>query len=175
MKVDVSSIMKVTGAKKEIDSYVDLTGASFLGESYVFDEPLAVKGEVYNNGQTLTLDVNVSGRMRTQCARCLKDIDADVDFDIEEFLARSDSGAGENEEEDIILFDGHEVEIDAIVRDHFLMELPGRFLCSDGCKGLCPVCGHDLNESDCGCDREVIDPRWQALADIMKGQTDSKS
>ena len=171
MKVDVSAILKVAGARLEIDGNVDFTNAGFLGESYAFEEPLAVKGEIYNNGQTLTLDVNVSGRMKTECSRCLKDIWVDVDFDIEEFLSRSDSDI-KSEDEDIIFFDGHEAELDTIVYDRFLMDLSGKYLCAEDCKGLCPVCGHNLNESECGCSREQIDPRWQALADILAQQKD---
>ena len=136
MKIDVSSILKITGARVEIDGKVDLKDADFLGESYKFEEPLTVSGEIYNN------------------------------------LARDDGREARGDEEDIILFDGHEVELDDIVRDRFLMNLSGRYLCRDDCKGLCPVCGHNLNEGDCGCNREYIDPRWQALADIMKGQTE---
>ena len=172
MKVDVSAIMKVTGASIAVDGSVSFGSAGFLGESYTFEEPLAVKGEIYNNGQTLTLDVHVSGRMKTECSRCLKDIWVDVDYDIEEFLSRSESGGEQPEDEDMIFFEGHEVELDPIVYDRFLMELSGRYLCSEDCKGLCPVCGHDLNEGDCGCDREQIDPRWQALADILAQQKD---
>lgn len=169
MKIDVSSILKVTGARVGIDCTVDLANADFLGESYTFEEPLAVKGEIYNNGQTLTLEARVTGKMITECARCLDEVHADVDFDIEEYLARADEGEAQDKE-DLILFDGHEVELDGIIRDRFLMNLSGRYLCREECKGLCPVCGHNLNEGDCGCDREYIDPRWQALADIMKAQ-----
>ena len=172
MKVDVSAIMKVAGASVAVNGSVGFDSAGFLGESYTFEEPLAVKGEIYNNGQTLTLDIHVSGSMKTECSRCLKEIRADVDFDIEEFLSRSDTDKEQPEDEDVILFEGHEVELDPIVHDRFLMELSGRYLCSEDCRGLCPVCGHDLNEGDCGCSREQIDPRWQALADILAQQKD---
>ena len=172
MKIDVSSILKITGARVEIDGKVDLKDADFLGESYKFEEPLTVSGEIYNNGQTLTLEAHVTGKMITECARCLSEVHADVDFNVEEYLARDDGREARGDEEDIILFDGHEVELDDIVRDRFLMNLSGRYLCRDDCKGLCPVCGHNPNEGDCGCNREYIDPRWQALADIMKGQTE---
>ena len=73
---------------------------------------------------------------------------------------------------EIILFDGYEVDLSEVVRDRFLMNISGRYLCSEDCKGLCPVCGHDLNEGDCGCSGETIDPRWQALADILNQQND---
>ena len=168
MVVDLSSIIKVTGAQVELDGFVELNEAEFLGESYRFNEPLKITGRIYNNGQSLTLDANVKGKMKTECARCLKEIEEDVDFDIDELLSKNEEGV--DTDGDFILFDGHEIDISGIVADRFLMNISGRYLCSEDCKGLCPTCGHDLNESDCGCNNEYVDPRWQALADILNQQ-----
>ena len=165
MKVDLSSVIKVTGAEVKLSSTVGFGDAEFLGETYRFIEPLKVEGRVYNNGQSLTLEANVSGRMVTECARCLDEVEADVEFSVHELLSQREEGA--DEDEDIILFDGYEIELDDIIADHFLMNISGRYLCSDDCKGLCPVCGENLNHGECDCDNEYIDPRWQALADIM--------
>ena len=60
------------------------------------------------------------------------------------------------------------VDIDDIVANNFLMNVEGKYLCSEDCKGLCQHCGADLNEGDCGCSQENIDPRWAALVDIME-------
>lgn len=165
MKVDLSSVIKVTGAEVKLSSTVGFGDAEFLGETYRFIEPLKVEGRVYNNGQSLTLEADVSGRMITECARCLDEVEADVEFSVHELLSQREEGA--EEDEDIILFDGYEIELDDIIADHFLMNISGRYLCSDDCKGLCPVCGENLNHGECDCDNEYIDPRWQALADIM--------
>ena len=54
-----------------------------------------------------------------------------------------------------------------MVADNFLMNVEGRYLCSEDCKGLCPQCGADLNVEECGCNNENIDPRWSTLIDIM--------
>lgn len=170
MIVDLSSIIKVTGAQIELDGFVELNEAEFLGECYRFDSPLKITGRIYNNGQSLTLDARVKGKMKTECARCLKEIEEDVDFDIDELLSKNEEGV--DADGDLILFDGHQIDISGIVADRFLMNISGRYLCDEDCKGLCPVCGHDLNESDCGCNNEYIDPRWQALADILNQQND---
>lgn len=170
MLIDLSPVIKVTGAEVNIDGTVGFKDAEFLGERYVFDSPLNVKGRVYNNGQSLTLVLTVFGRMTTHCARCLKELETDVEFEVHELLSQREEA--ENADEDIILFDGHTIEIDDIIADNFLMNVSGRYLCDEDCKGLCPTCGQNLNEKDCGCDNEYIDPRWQALADILKQQDD---
>ena len=170
MKVDLSSVIKVTGAEVKLSSTVGFGDAEFLGETYKFIEPLKVEGRVYNNGQSLTLEAKVSGRMITECARCLDEVETDVEFSVHELLSQREEGA--DEDEDIILFDGYEIELDDIIADHFLMNISGRYLCSEDCKGLCPVCGQNLNHGECECDNEYIDPRWQALADILNQTED---
>ena len=47
-----------------------------------------------------------------------------------------------------------------------LLALPDYVLCDPACKGLCPVCGADLNDGECGCERTVPDPRLAALKDL---------
>lgn len=170
MRVDLSSVIKVTGAEVKLCGNAGFGDAEFLGETYKFIEPLKVEGRVYNNGQSLTLEAKVLGRMITECARCLDDVETDVEFSVHELLSQREENSGENE--DIILFDGYEIELDDIIADHFLMNISGRYLCSDDCKGLCPVCGKNLNHGDCNCDNGYIDPRWQALADILKNQAE---
>ena len=54
-----------------------------------------------------------------------------------------------------------------MVRDILLASQSLSNLCKPDCKGLCPVCGHDLNEGDCGCDRFVPDPRLAALQQLI--------
>ena len=81
-------------------------------------------------------------------------------------ILRADSGIDDSA--DVILFRDSEIEIDDIVYDNFLMHVEGKYLCKEDCKGICPECGKDLNEGECDCSKENIDPRWSALLDIMK-------
>ena len=66
------------------------------------------------------------------------------------------------------------LELSYVLTDSFLMDVSGRYLCSDDCKGLCPHCGTDLNVSECNCENEYIDPRWEKLAEIMKNMSDTE-
>ena len=170
MRVDLSPVIKVTGAEIKLCGTVGFNDAEFLGENYIFTAPLSVNGRVYNNGQSLALEAEVSGKMITHCARCLKELETDVAFSVSELLSQREDDS--DTDDDIILFDGYEIELDDIIADHFLMNVSGRYLCYDDCKGLCTHCGQNLNEGDCDCEKEYIDPRWQALADILNEQND---
>lgn len=65
------------------------------------------------------------------------------------------------------VYSGRELDLTAAVREQILLSVPASPLCREDCKGLCPKCGKDLNESECGCDRAVIDPRWAGLKAIQ--------
>ena len=60
------------------------------------------------------------------------------------------------------------IESARIVREELLLHMELTVLCKEDCKGLCPKCGHDLNEGDCGCDRREIDPRLQKLTQLFQ-------
>ena len=70
---------------------------------------------------------------------------------------------GEAEED---VYSGKEIDLDPILREQLLLALPGYPVCKDDCKGLCPVCGANLNDRECGCDRHVPDPRWAGLKNV---------
>lgn len=164
MILDVSSILKETGGKIDINAELDFADIDFLGESFHFTAPLKLIGKIYNNGKSLRLTVDVDGRMSVHCARCMKEFETDINYTVDEDFMQGDDTV---EEDDIILFSGTEIELDEIVSNAFLMNVSGKYLCSDDCKGLCPKCGKDLNEGDCGCIDDDIDPRWLGLKDIM--------
>ena len=70
--------------------------------------------------------------------------------------------------EDMNCFDGDIIDIGDLVRDIIISAQPTKHLCSEDCKGLCSVCGANLNKTECGCNRESIDPRLAALQELLQ-------
>ncbi len=136
-------------------------------------------------GGKLLLEGDARLRLVGQCRRCLTDIELDVPVEFElDLVARKPASAGGDEDDeearkdaeraasfdlegvDEESFDGREIDLAAIAREQVLLALPMDGLCKDACKGLCSVCGQDLNLKECGCQRKVADPRWAALKNI---------
>ncbi|WDU84060.1 YceD family protein [Caloramator sp. Dgby_cultured_2] len=61
------------------------------------------------------------------------------------------------------------INLEDMIIDNIILSYPAKILCSDDCKGLCPVCGKNLNEGQCECLKDVIDPRLEALKQFFKG------
>ena len=115
--------------------------------------------------------INVSGNVKLsfegQCDRCLKSTPVNLDIQIDREVASPDFAAGEEEEELFDYMEGYSLDTEALLQGEITVNWPVKILCREDCKGLCPVCGHDLNEGDCGCDTFVPDPRMAVLSDIF--------
>ncbi|HEX4489778.1 MAG TPA: DUF177 domain-containing protein [Acidimicrobiia bacterium] len=95
-----------------------------------------------------------------ECNRCLGPMRGELAIGIDE-LFETDPIDGET-----YRLDGDSIDLEQIVRDHVVLELPTAPRCRDDCRGLCPTCGADRNDVDCGCVEEVGDPRWAALGSL---------
>jgi uncharacterized protein len=127
------------------------------------------------------LKAHSQASLTAPCSRCLTpvSIDVPVDFTLtfvpKDRGARPDVGPGEEDARghshasfapdsaDEETFAGKTIDLDPVVREQILLALPSYPVCRESCKGLCSVCGTNLNERECACDRRVPDPRWAAL------------
>jgi uncharacterized protein len=114
----------------------------------------------------------VKAAAKFECARCLGGIQRDLSFDLTHVLEPrpEPDRLGEDlelteEDLDVSFFDGPEVDLEEVLREHLLLALPMRALCRDDCAGLCGRCGANLNQGVCECPPEV-DPRWAALQQL---------
>lgn len=171
MIIDLSEIIRDVDVKIRLDHDIDFEPVEFLGESFTFEKPLHIKGSICNNSKSLELKAKVFGTMGANCARCREPLTVEVRFDIDEVIMQNADGL---DDEDVIVIEGESIDIKEIVLYNFLMNVSGKYLCSDDCKGLCPKCGVNLNLESCTCDDDEIDPRWAKLAEIMKNSSDTK-
>ncbi len=106
-----------------------------------------VEGTVSADGSLLTVQGLLRFDYETQCARCLAQVSSHQEAEFAEEFARSES---ENAP-DRYLYVGHTLDLTQMVEDCIALNMPLRTLCSETCKGLCPVCGADRNIVSCGC------------------------
>lgn len=109
------------------------------------------------------------GQIRTQCRRCLKQLQLDI---AEDFQLYFDSKTFEIDE-DVMLYAldprAEELDLRAPLREHFLLAVPKFPVCREGCLGLCPRCGANWNERECDCATTEPDARWGPL-EALKGE-----
>jgi uncharacterized protein len=68
----------------------------------------------------------------------------------------------------MVYHDGQIIDLTDEVRQSLLVEIPWHPQCRDDCRGLCPRCGANRNVTECGCDLEPRDSRWDALRELKE-------
>lgn len=123
-----------------------------------FAEPVKIEGALKNEDDVFVLDAKGRTTVLMKCSCCLAPVRKEICFDIKERFAHT--GRDDDETE---VFTEDQIDLADVVRRGIIGELPMKVVCREGCKGLCPICGKDLNEGDCGCDRTIRDPRFEGL------------
>jgi len=122
--------------------------------------------------QDIRLRAKFSGEFEIHCARCLDPVKEPLSgsFDLIFRPAEVDNEPGEHaiteDETEIGYYEESGLLLEDAVREQVLLALPGRTLCSDDCKGLCPQCGANRNTAPCNCKEQPADKRWNALTGI---------
>jgi uncharacterized protein len=116
---------------------------------------------------------DVEARLAEICSRCLQEFETTVSFKMaEEFMPTIDIDTGlpleiSTESDAFTINEHHIIDIGEAFRQYLILALPMKPLCQPDCPGLCPVCGKNLKEGDCGCDRTPQDIRWTELKKIF--------
>ncbi len=116
----------------------------------------------------------VAAKLEFSCARCLDPVGHDVDKTFDLIYRplgvdrRADEVAISEADTEIGYYQGEGLMLEDVLREQMLLDTPVRALCREDCKGLCPVCGRNLNLEQCNCEQHLSDPRWDALNEIKK-------
>ena len=155
----------VGGESISFDYGFDLSGFEAAPGEFPIREPVRVKGMAQNRAGVTAISVSAAFTYFTRCDRCLKELAEPMAISFENVLAVS----VENEEDDdIIVCEDKTLDVDELVITNIILNLPMKHLCSEGCKGLCPKCGKNLNEGDCDCDKGYVNPAFSQLRDQIK-------
>lgn len=150
-----------------MDAVIDMTTFDSRGISYDITDKSPVHLTLTNLGsRKLRLEAQFMVELAVPCDRCLTDVKHRYEIQVDK---RLDAGESEDEEnlDDVNYMKEYNLDIDMLVYEEVSVRLPMKNLCKEDCKGICPVCGTNLNHKECGCDRKVADPRMADVLDIF--------
>jgi uncharacterized protein len=163
MFLDLKKVFSDENVSCSFDYGMDLSSSDING-FYPFVSPVSVKGTVTSHDGFAQLDAEVSFDFSIPCDRCTKQIDKHYHYTFSHGLVLS----LENEDDDsYIQVQNYKLDLDELMRADILLELPTKYLCKENCKGLCSVCGKNLNDETCNCDLHQIDPRLEVLKKLI--------
>jgi len=134
-----------------------------------FNSPLQSEAIIRKVGQTVSIKGGVQTILRMQCVRCLQEFLYPLSSKFELLLHPLKGMAFQEEAElsrkelESNFFEGGEIHLSEIACEQIFLEIPIQPLCREGCKGLCPRCGKDLNLSPCHCIKEEFETGFHVL------------
>lgn len=155
MLLELKKVFEVTGQSLDIDGSLSVSELEEMQPYVTFAAPVTVKGSVKNRAGVVALDMTVTARLDQTCDRCLKAFEREYVRSFSHTLVTSlanESDEDDSEFEDYVVCPDNKLDIGELALTDLMLEMPTKVLCKEDCKGLCPVCGKDLNEGECGCE-----------------------
>jgi len=160
--VPVYDLMHRPGEMRESD--LEVIAPSKLGEGLIAvpeGAPIDIALRIESLHDGLLTSAHVSAEAVGECSRCLKAIAQSVEVDFAELFAYSDEEAFDYQVQD------DHVDLEPVVRDAVVLSLPFQPVCRPDCPGLDPETGERVEDMVDYHPREVIDPRWSALSQLV--------
>ncbi|MBC7236051.1 MAG: DUF177 domain-containing protein [Chloroflexi bacterium] len=177
MIYNVAQLLKEgVGASRRRTASGDLRDIDELnpGDTHLEGELLFVRTP---RGILVTGKAHVS--VNQMCRRCLELTRVEIEFEIEEeFIPSIDIETGaslpitDEDEPELIIDEHHMLDMTEVLRQYVIVASMSPSLCRPDCKGLCPICGQNLNLASCQCRRDEIDPRLSILAQLLSSPED---
>lgn len=169
MKISLSEIMNEANAVRKMSVPIDLEYFEMNSMRYEFRKKDALNLSITNLGEKkVLLEGSSAVILAVPCDRCLSEVMVSIPVSVGKELDFSMTEEERTESLDETSYiSGYDLDTDRLVYDEILIGFPMKVLCREDCRGICAVCGANLNEGECGCDRTVPDPRMAVIRDIF--------
>ncbi len=178
MQLDLSEIVMRDGMRVVLE----VDKPTVEDPDLIFVEPITGQLEFTNGGDVVSIQGPIQTSVTLACGRCLVDTTVPLEFELEEHFPISEvtqpnRQPAQDEEFDptissvVYLEQGRPIlDLDELLRQWLVSELPRRVVCSEECAGLCPLCGANRNLSPCGCEEVPVNRPLAALATLLDGK-----
>jgi len=182
LKVPVTNLLKRVFSREKLSADLDIA----VGEHGLVEKSdrgdFRIDVWLESSPDGIRVKGGIKGSVAMGCTRCLEEYRCDLDIEVDEFYRRRGLGAvGSDgrlldeadvlEEDEYIIEEGF-IDLNVLVNDAVMLSLPIKRLCGEECRGLCQSCGKNLNQGECGCMQENIDPRLEVLRTLLDRKED---
>lgn len=169
MLIDLNEVLKNDGKVMLTDAELSVaTFSSKLGEFPIIGSD-KVSLHITNRGdRKLTITGSTKVTLKIPCDRCLEDVRVPMDLHFEKDVDMNQSDEERRKALDELNYiEGYNLDVDKLVCSEILVSWPSKVLCSEECKGICSVCGTNLNLGTCDCGPTDLDPRMAKIQEIF--------
>ena len=147
MILQLKQIFDIEGEIKELDCNIE---AEQLQDTYISQSlktPIVINGKIENRAGIVTMTYSCKFTLDHICDRCLKEFNREYVYNFEHTLIQ----ATNTDSDEYIVCPDNTLDLSELAISDLLLQLPTKILCREDCRGLCYVCGQDLNEGECNC------------------------
>lgn len=166
MELNVAQALKRVGEPFSFELEEAVAPVSYNERTIALTAPLRVAGTFAFDGKGFQIDAKASTVLEERCARCGEPFKSAYAFPVKERFTKS----GAQTEEDVYSYLGDKLDLTQAVMDNFYLHLPLADVCRADCRGLCPVCGVNLNRETCTCQPQEGEGPFAALAALKHEQ-----
>ena len=133
---------------------------------------ISVQCIVKKDLKNVSVEGEASTGLELKCSRCLEKFYFPVRTKFTYVLIPAESTGEEVEKElthedfNFGFYRDNVIELDQIVVEQIILQIPVKPLCKDTCRGLCPVCGVNLNTEKCNHQTKIIDSPFAVLKNL---------
>ncbi|SFR90846.1 YceD family protein [Anaeromicropila populeti] len=170
MLISLSEIMSVKGKVLHITVPIEMEYFKLDGAEYSFAKKNPIDLKISCEGERMiSLECSTEISLMLPCSRCLEEVETKFDIHVSKNLDFHETEKDRIEELDETNYViGYDLDTELLLYNEILIQFPLKVLCSEDCKGICFVCGTNLNKENCQCDKAVGDPRMSAFQDVFK-------
>ena len=170
MLINLSEVLTEPHKTVEESVVSDMKEVFFGGQKFSIAEMSPVHIRIEYAGETkLYITGDTSLTVVIPCDRCLAEVPTEMKLVFEKSV-NTDTECGDDEDgsDEANYIDGYHLDVEKLLCNEILVGWPMKVLCSEDCKGICSVCGQNLNEGCCDCEDTSLDPRMSVIRDVFK-------
>ncbi|WP_162941595.1 YceD family protein [Desertimonas flava] len=156
--INVAELQREPGGSKHVVDAVDATDVDAAHPA--ISGPVGVDVTIESTVGDLLLHGTIDVPWLGVCRRCLEPLARTLHVEVDERYSEDPAHVESGEAAPVVR---GQIDLRDLVRDEVLLALDAEQVCRPDCAGLCPTCGHNLNDGPCGCDAPAVDDRWSAL------------
>lgn len=168
MIIDISKIILSDNTTKSFNCSLDASTITYNHATYSIIECKPFTLDITcTDSNKINITAEICLKVRIPCDRCLSDVEYDFNVLIDKSLEISDDKTLSCAEDEMGFAKNTELDVDKLIFDYVLVDWPTKVLCQEDCKGLCQICGINLNKETCNCKAKIVDPRMAKFQDIF--------
>lgn len=169
---EIDKIEKNLNKKIEINEWEEI---DTLNDTVKVISPINIDIKIKKTSKGFDLEGKVQTKLILNCSRCLNPYEFFIDNNINAYYVNKkfEKELTKKEHlsslENIIYYESNSIDLTDRIIEAIILAVPEKPLCDENCKGLCPVCGENLNENpNHSCETNEIDPRLKVLLKLIE-------